>query len=186
MEVMLDLEALQGFHEDPRVLAEGRITAIGAVRFDVSGDEYCELDTFEARVDLCAPDGGRIDPDTLRWWLQQTPEAQHYVFPSVGPRSVTLAGALVQFDVWLQFDDRIWCHNYDRVLVTGAWARTMAAMPKIPWRKLRDFGAVERFVELAGADLLRPANPHTPVEDARLQAKFLHSALRMMRKGCTT
>lgn len=182
MEVMLDLEALHGFHPHPAVLARGRITAIGAVRFSACAPEFDVVSQFATTIPVEAPDGGEIDGATLAWWLGQPSQAKRWGLStrrSVGvPQLPTLREALQQFDLWLNESDRVWCHYYDKVLLLGAWSRLLAHEPRgFTPHKLRDFGAVEKVVELCGVELPdRQSNKaHEPVDDAIGQARVLHA-----------
>lgn len=71
--IMIDLETL-GTH------AGAAFVSVGAVAFDLDKG-VDEDDTFEAVVDLqSALDTGEMTPSTLRWWMQQSPEAQAQTF----------------------------------------------------------------------------------------------------------
>lgn len=178
---MLDLEALQGFHADPRVLANGAITAIGAVRFNL-GDLPSDIgeDAFASRVRLSDyPRSGTIDGDTVAWWRKQSPEAQLFGFPEDDDGcdwdTSNATPALGRFNVWLRSDDRIWCHYYDKVLLLGAWSRLFhVTEPTVPWHKVRDYGVVDKFAGMFDVPAEDPGEGyHNPVEDAKRQARRL-------------
>ena len=65
--VMVDIETL-GTDSDASILS------IGACQFTM---EHGIGDTFEVNL---KPDGRVIDPKTVRWWLQQSKEAQNKLF----------------------------------------------------------------------------------------------------------
>lgn len=172
--VMIDLEALQGYHPRPEILAAGAITSIGAVVFDPL--EGVTDKTFLGRVALerLSPTG--IDGETLAWWLDQPSEVKPYGFPRLGdgidPPAQTLSQVLGDLRSWLPVQGFVlWSHYYDRVLLLGhsvaGYVPFLGYAPS--WCDYGSLKAVAKsrgFVPEAKAEGL-----HNPVEDARRQAR---------------
>lgn len=117
---MIDLETT-GTHFDAGILS------IGAVKFDHTGI----LDQFYANVKLTSIKriGMHIDPDTLKWWKEQKPEAIESLFRS----SISIEDALDSFNSW--YGDTslpTWsCGiDFDSVIMRNAFKKTGR---KEPW-----------------------------------------------------
>lgn len=125
-DVMLDLEAMS--KDDPNAA----IVSIGAVAFDrakqVIGDHFFAVVDLQSSLDS----GGRVDGDTIMWWMQQSDGARQALLAD----SVPLEEALTQFEEWLhrQGDPdriRVWGNgvDYDNVVLRNAYRRLGRAAP---------------------------------------------------------
>lgn len=182
LHIMFDLEALQGFNDDPRVIADGAITAIGAVAFTLGPERFDVLDEYycrRVRLDSYPPQG-TIDGDTLAWWLKQPAEAQVFAFPkhddgcpyTVGTHYQAISGLYL----WASALSRriangkfyMWSHYYDRLMLQGAASRH--ALNFDGFHRFRDYGTIEKATEMVNFRGATNHNEHNPVDDARTQA----------------
>lgn len=104
--VMLDIETMGTHPSAP-------IVAIGAVYFD------SEIkDTFYRTIKL-STNKGKIDGDTVVWWLQQSEEARKDIINAKTP----LVDALLAFSEWLPKGVEVWGNgsNFDNVILRSAY-----------------------------------------------------------------
>lgn len=143
------------------------ITAIGAVRFDLTGSQ--QFDTFYSRIDIkdCIDCGLIIDPGTVIWWLKRSEEARNELIRPAGP----LADALRAFSLWLPNEEfEIWGKgpSFDLACLERAYE---ACDERIPWRFPN-----ERCVRTIAA--LRPEIAAPPPE---IKHHALHDAMSQAR-----
>lgn len=161
MHVMVDLETL-GTRPGSVILS------IGAVQFSDAGlgaEFYRVIDVFDS---LMA--GLVVDPETVGWWRQQSPEAKGAIGdPHVRWR---LGEALRDF---AKFVDRapqaypIWAKgpDFDLVLLESAF---LAAGIRKPWN-FRDARDVRTILSLKpDIPLVRAGHKHNALDDAQYQA----------------
>lgn len=137
MHIMLDLETMS-------TAKDAAIIAIGAVRMDLTNGTLG--DTFYRVVNLKSAQraGGRIDAETVMWWLYQSEDARNAI---AGNDSMLIETALKEFNEWVRitplhgiwgngsdFDNVILENAYNRLGWTPSWSyrqnrcyRTMAA-----------------------------------------------------------
>jgi len=161
--VMIDLETL-GTHFDSGILS------IGAVKFDYSGI----LDRFYVNVKLTSTKkyGLFIDPETLKWWGEQKPEAIESLFKN----GIPLDEALQRFNEWYGKDSIFTWSNgsdFDQVIMRNAY-RVVGSVE--PW-KYWDGLCYRTLKELI--DPTRTFNPyandvaHDALVDAERQAEHM-------------
>lgn len=182
--IMFDLEALMGFQADPRKLADGAITAVGAVPFKIGPERFEQLDEyFCSRVLLTEyPDHGTIDGDTLAWWRKQSREAQVFAFPEHDDECIHTARKLTQvlqeLHAWCkqiasesgEGKFYMWSHDYDRILLQGACSRHLPQLDFGGWHRFRDYGTIEKATEMVPFRGATRHRPHDPLDDAQTQA----------------
>ena len=110
--VMLDLETLAAG-------PGAAVTSIGVAAFD---DQRI---IASGGIQISAADWhGRIDPETVKWWLQQTPEAQRNTFFGTTPAKK----AAEQFASFMKEHggDELWANDpsFDCVILRQWWERT--------------------------------------------------------------
>ena len=171
--VMVDLETL------------GRragcvILSVGAVKFDPRTG-FVDMDnTFykSITIESAMRYGLTIDPDTLRWWMRQTKEAQAVVND---PEAVSIQAALVQFAEWVDEDG-----NYDDVKMWGNGASFdnpilsagFAAVDIIqPWQFWNDRCYRTKKAEHREVPFNRVGLAHNALDDAVSQAHHLCAIL---------
>lgn len=168
-DVMVDLETLGK-------RAGSVILSIGAVKFDpktgfvdTNGSFYRAV-TLESAVRY----GLTIDPDTLRWWMRQTKEAQA-VFND--PTAVSIQAALVEFAEWCDEDG-----NYDDIKMWGNGASfdnpiLAAAFEAVdiiqPWKFWNDRCYRTKKAEAKHVPFNRVGLAHNALDDAVSQATHL-------------
>lgn len=176
-DIMIDIETLgTGDH--------AAIVQIGAVRFNrLTG---AQGETFRSNIDWGCEHFGNIEPDTMRWWLEQGATVRAQVFSQLG--SVSLARALALLDKWVADSgpvETIWAcpPNFDHRLIRQACERT-----GVPYRfsffKERDMRTVReefgRPADYPGFDGLK----HDALADAAHQAKWLCATIKRIRSLC--
>lgn len=161
MDVMLDIETLG--------------TAPGCVVLTVGA---CTMErdpkkrsTFEAELDWREQMGRlTVDPDTLRWWLEQDQTARARAFLDAHQVSVEKFHRLFH-DWWVGVHaERVWCHgaSFD--------APILEAVTPMPWRfwNVRD---TRTLYALAGVRPVRGADHHKALADAMSQTDAVWRAL---------
>lgn len=156
---MVDLETMGNKPDAP-------ITSIGVVEFDLSGTKR----GFYERVDLSSSvhSGGVIDPETVKWWLQQSSDAQlemtkgRHIVSVLQELSSFLTGEVIIWGNGAAFDNVILAAHYDRLNIQRPWKfwndrcfRTIRAMNE-------DVQAPERT-----------GTHHNALDDAKTQAMHL-------------
>ncbi len=122
-QIMLDLEFFS-------LAKDAAIASIGAVRFDKESGELG--DTFYRVVNLKSSQraGGRIDADTVMWWMQQSDAARGAL---CGDDSVLIDVALKEFADWVREErlDGIWGNgaDCDNVILEGCYQRSGRTPP---------------------------------------------------------
>jgi len=124
-----------------------------------------------------ADQGRHIDPGTVAWWGQQSPEARAAAFGD-GP---TLAACLRSLWDWMKFTEsrRVWCKgpSFDAVILEDAYRQLQLGCP---WRfhQVRD---VRTIVELAGIKLPRTSTEHDALADVDHQIAEVVAAYKVLR-----
>ena len=184
--MMVDLETCG-------VVSGSVILTIGAVRFDprakfLSADDLSgtgldpltmrEDRAFYRRVDIdsCLDLGMTQDPDTMKWWSEQDPDARFEAF-AADPR-IKLREALLQFCMWFKGTGaaKIWSHGatFDVAMVEGTCRHTEL---HIPW-KFWDIRDTRTLYDFTGISPHRPMNHHHALWDALHQAEAVQRAYR--------
>ena len=175
--VMVDLETLG-------TTADAAIISIGAVRFDLESDEIDDNGFYASiSIESNAVFKRTISEDTLKWWMQQSKEAQ-VVFTE--PK-VSLYAALVDFSDWIKsfetadvfmwsngadFDLPMLIHAYDQAIVEPPW-------------KFYNNRCFRTYKNLPGAKDIRGGKPgikHNALADAIYQAQTLQLIHRKLFK----
>lgn len=168
IQVMLDLETM-GNGPDAAIIA------IGAVAFDIKSRSIGAK--FYRTVDLASSvaGGGRMDPSTVLWWMQQSEDARK-VFAREG---ATIDAALLDFADWLSGsfgEAEVWGNGaaFDNVILASAYRRAGMETPWQYWnnRCYRTVRALHPHV-----DCTRVGTYHNAVDDAETQARHLIAML---------
>lgn len=158
------------------------ILSIGAVGFDESG--LIPGAEFKRNISLrsCLDAGLIVDPDTERWWSEQSPEARAAL---LDPEPVDLETALSDFSSWYTENefDRIWSHGAatDVPWLSVAYDRFYGRVDRCPWnyREIRDTRTLYDLAPYFGE--YSAEVQHDALEDARVQAKTVVSAMGAVR-----
>lgn len=136
-DVMIDIETL-GTKPGSVILS------IGAVGFDRVSGEISPLQFHQTiSVASCLRLGATVDPDTIRWWGDQSPQAQKVIWRALGGGE-DLPRVLEDFGAWLQtialelpyevsgsHSVRVWGNgsDFDNILIAAACAQAKIALP---------------------------------------------------------
>lgn len=172
-QIVVDLETLS-------TQSDACIVSIGAVAFTI--DEGI-TEEFFINVDptTCKDAGLHIDPNTLDWWKQQTPEARR----SWQENPVPLDEALDKFASF--YGDKsipIWGFgaNFDVVILENAftksgWNANRDFKNKFPWQ-FWDIYCLRTFSNLLGRKLQKTGINHNALHDAIAETKLLLEMLK--------
>lgn len=161
--IMLDLETLG-------TRPGSVIASIGAVVFDLNGVSPRRI--FYRRIDItkALAEGFTIGGDTLKWWLQQSPEAQKELYAE----GVSTYEALEAFNDFIGSDNAcVWGNgaSFDNALLSEAYA--VCGLPQ-PWKFWND--RCYRTVKSLHPDMpmtKREGTHHNALDDAISQAEHL-------------
>lgn len=176
--MMLDLETM-GTGQNSAIIE------IGAVVFSLNPEMIQQV--FQARISLqsCLAAGLEVDDSTLRWWLQQEPEARTRVLEA--DDVISLQSALRWFYDW--YTERaseqkeplsLWARgtDFDVALLKNAFARC-GMQPPFKYNQGMDLRTILRTAEALGLqDEPYPgvATPHVDVDDCKIQIWQLQRA----------
>ncbi len=173
--IMVDLETLG-------TTADAAIISIGAVRFDLESDKIDDEGFYASiSIDSNTLYKRTISEDTLKWWMQQSKEAQ-VVFsePKTG-----LIGALLNLSEWIKkpklANVYMWSNgaDFDLPMLAHAYA---AADLELPWKFFNN-RCFRTYKNLPGAKDIRGGKPgikHNALADAIYQAntaQLIHAKL---------
>ena len=150
------------------------IFSIGAVYFSPNG-LFAEIYTVVSSKD-CVKQGLKFDPETMKWWNSQTPEARAVV-TQAEQSTVTLKSALNDFTEFLKKHDgtakavKLWgCGpSFDNVIITAAYHAIKQEPPWLYWndrcyRTLKALSDPSIKVDRSGGTY------HNALDDAKAQA----------------
>ena len=163
--IMVDLETMG-------LLTDAAIVSIGAVRFNpvegTLGSTFYKVVNLKSAV----RGGGKIYPETVIWWMQQSKEAREAL---TGDDSVLIETALKEFADWVReetLEGGIWGNGaaFDNVVLEGAYLR-LGKM--VPWsyKENRCYRTVAAMYPEIEREQL--GTHHNALDDAISQAKHL-------------
>ncbi len=171
MHVMIDLETAA-------TTPNADLLTVGAIRFDPTTEEI-DNDIFYVRVQT--GQGRYRDPDTLRWWSQQSLLAQAEVFES--EPSCAIEQMLKDLTGWLGDKPVVWSQGscFDIVILEDAFRQFDLKVPWDYW-DIRDtrtiyYAAAGRFEQFVPDD----ASAHVAWKDAYAQCVSVHRAMKALR-----
>ena len=179
VDVMLDLETMG-------TSPAAAITAIGAcARVRETG---VAVGTFYRRVTLASSyaSGGRIDPDTVVWWLQQNEETRGQMSGAGEAVSDACADLAAWFEVWRKegYTVEVWGDGatFDNVIMKETMGRL--GMP-VPWhyRADRCYRTLRSLFPQTELIPERQTACHHALHDAIHQSQHLHNILVMLGLG---
>lgn len=176
MDFMLDIETLGN---KPGAI----VLSVGCVAFDrETGEDKANFYTGISVIDS-RKHGLHIDPETMLWWFEQSPEAQRAAL--LDGRRYPLKRAVEEFKSWWvqnqTKDNCVWCQGLD--FDVPIWSRAMAAANEgPPWSfwKVRDTRTVYDLAGLDHRDVPRTGIEHNALADARHQVRCLRMALERL------
>lgn len=167
------------------------IISIGAVAFDRTTGKLGQTFYKEIGIDS-AIKAGRVRADTLRWWINQSPQAR-MLLSKPDSEKPSLATVLLEFTTWARGVGK----GVPRVWAKGpaedvAWLRTALRNGSHglsePWgyNNVRDVRTIiELAAELAGFDQRSVGDvgvAHNALDDAIYQANCVSAAYAALRK----
>jgi hypothetical protein len=178
-DIMIDLETLD---TSPDCV----ILTIGAVRFDPRGNGVAERLELKPTVEDQTEIYNRsINPDTIRWWSEQSPEALDEAFDETG--RIPFVECLETLYKFCWNRRAVWSNGapFDLVVMENAWRQTSDKPNPIPWPfwSMRD---TRTLYEIAGVKLKDGGfvTSHRAVDDAERQAIVVQQAyMKLMKAG---
>lgn len=169
LDIMIDLETLSS-------ASDAAMVAIGAVRFDLRNGVVPDSgkNVFYQVINAKSAQkaGGRIDADTVMWWMGQSEGARKALLVD---DAMPIETALKDFSAWVRevpcggmwgngadFDNVVLCNSYLRLGYTAPWAWTMNRC----YRTMN-------LVMGAGIEFTREGTHHNALHDAISQARHL-------------
>lgn len=147
------------------------ILSVGAVKFDKRKTK----ETFYRAIDVLDSLllGLTVDPDTIKWWSQQSDQAKGALRPTHSVKAV-----LSDLGTFLKGSGEIWAKgpDFDLVLLEAAYSKLGT---KIPW-SFRDARDVRTVLSLAPSTVKATGVKHTALDDAVYQAKQVIQSLRRL------
>ena len=179
--VMIDIETL-GMQPGSAILS------IGAVIFDpriIVGESILQKFYVVVNTDSCTHIGLSVDPSTVAWWEQQSPEAKMVLLlASSSATSRDVRQALQYLANFIPENALVWSNgaNFDQPLLDVAYNR---CGQKLPWKYFnsRCYRTIKSMCEDEKA--LRSVNElkHDALSDAVFQAQ--HLVAMVQSKGFT-
>jgi hypothetical protein len=168
--IMLDLETMAN-------TSDSAIVSIGAKRFTLDGKE---LDSFYRVVNLKSSQksGGRIDAETVMWWMQQSEEARKTL---TSDESVLIDTALNEFTQWVRQTplEGLWGNgsDFDNVILNGAYIRSGKTAPW-PYYMNRCYRTLAKLVPGTTREQFKSGTHHNALDDAISQTRHLFALLK--------
>jgi len=173
-DIMIDLETLA-------TSPDAAILTIGAVKFDPFGDDIAHPDSekFYVKVDLdsCDKIGLVTHEDTIKWWAQQSKEAQDEAFST--DNRIDIVDAMNQLYKFCWGAKRVWSHGagFDVIICEHIYRKIQKSCPWNFWQ-VRD----TRTLFDIGIDPKRPpVLKHHALEDAWNQAVGVQNVFKRLR-----
>lgn len=172
--VMIDLETLS-------LKRNAAILSIGAVRFN---DLSAEIeDEFYMVIDIdSACQNRHIDPQTLKWWMEQSIEAREEVFGGC----TGMVDALTSLSNFIKSVDgtKVWSNGsvFDIVVLEDCYDQYDI---HVPWKynNIRDCRTVEDLGSISRHVFKRDGVHHNALDDAKFQVKYISANIRNILTG---
>src|SRR6266481_5841850 len=168
MDVMIDLETLA-------TVPNAIVVSIGACFFDIQSGTIGPTFYMAPSVAEQIESGRKLDPDTLKWWLNQSDSAKK-VF---NEKSKSVANVLTTFSQWYKSVPvetkkiNVWGNGstFDISIMENIFRQLNIG---IPWgySKVMDLRTFKRFVA-SGQDIAKTGIAHNALDDAVSQAHYV-------------
>jgi exodeoxyribonuclease VIII len=165
------------------------ILSIGVQQFDIDTGKLGA--TLYSEVDIdSAIRAGRVQADTLAWWVTQNKNAQR-VFAH-NDQKMHLATALAELTTWMRgksMAPAVWGNGatFDIAILEYAYDHGAVGL-KEPWHfmKVRDLRTLidtaQRLADFDKSTVLKVGVSHNALDDATYQAKLASAAWAALRK----
>jgi hypothetical protein len=179
---MLDFETL-GLSNQPV------ITSMTITEFNILTGETLAYDEMAVDARSCIAAGGKIDGETLEWWLKQDSEVfKQNVLPALEGSEIAIGSAIEQLIFFINRREteyfRIWSNG---LLADAKWLESYvtATKIKVPW-KYWQFNDVRTLVDLGwqilGVDYKKETpftgQKHNSLHDCQHQALYVSKIWR--------
>ena len=169
-DIMIDLEFLS---QKP----DASVIQIAALIFgeDTRSSPTLDINTFNVYINEI---NGSVDMSTLQFWVQQIKTGQHHTFNQVERAGKITNEALYAFEKWIEMQeyDRIWCKGSLDFPILSTLFRSRGWNLPWDWWKEHELRTV-----LHVAEVDNPNGGHDALEDCKVQAQALMSALEVLR-----
>lgn len=169
--VMIDIETLG-------TRPTSVIWQIGAVQFDLHGPTQRPYLDVVVDPQSCMNNGGTVDWDTLRWWMDDAQKMARDQLLSCPTTSLWNALKLLR-EWWPAGTTSVWANgvSFDIVILENAF-RSQGIEPPWGFRDIEDMRTLrKRFPNIPR---IEPSVPHVAVRDAEAQAAWVASVLRFI------
>lgn len=167
VQIMIDLEGLA-------TTPDGCMLSMGAVKFDFEGNILGE---FYQNVDpaSCKALGFYMDPVTVKWWKEQSPEA----LAAFKDDPVSIGTAMERLNQWVGYDTNAswWCKGgaYDFAMI-ALYCKALGIKPPYKYWNCNDCRTIFNLVKMDMKEG-REGTAHDALDDAKWQVKKLLEAL---------
>jgi hypothetical protein len=168
-------------HETLGTRGDSVVMSIGAVKFDVNSDAI-DQEGFYASISINSNirAGRHISEDTIKWWLQQSPEAQKVFFEP----KISIEQALEDFVSWVGPGDfTIWSNGADFDIPQITHLLDTHGLD-IPWKfwNHRCYRTMKSLPFAKNAAKPELGVKHNALSDAINQAQHLQNIFKEMKK----
>ena len=150
------------------------VTSIAAVEFDMNTDETGK--EFYERIDIqsCLDLGLFVQGDTIKWWFDQSKEAQQELFKDTQHLVKVLYDFKMFIDGLKPSNLKIWgnSNRFDLGILSKAYY--LAGHKEIPWKYTleRDVRTLVSFLPKFKEDEVFTGVKHNPIDDCKHQIKY--------------
>ncbi len=150
------------------------VTSIAAVEFDINTGETGK--EFYERIDIqsCLDLGLFVQGDTIKWWFDQTKEAQQELFKNTQHLVKVLYDFKMFIDGLKPANLKVWgnSNRFDLGILSKAYYA--AGQKEIPWKYTleRDVRTLVSFLSKFKEDEVFTGVKHNPIDDCKHQIKY--------------
>lgn len=160
--VMIDIETLGNQNNSV-------ITSLAAVEFDIEsgkiGKEFHENIEIQSCIDI----GLLVSGSTIKWWFEQSKEAQYQMFKNAKPLKTVLSN----FSNWIDKDSIVWGNScrFDCGILQNAYDKVGI---KLPWKyqNERCVRTMLMFEPNIKETIKFEGTPHYALHDCYFQIKY--------------
>jgi hypothetical protein len=154
------------------------VCQIGAIYFDRITGELGE--SYKANIDAAShvKRGGKIDGETVYWWLQQSDAARNSLLNPPPRDVVEVMNELNQF---LSKAERIWSHATFDFVTLSETLRTLGIKPTFKYKAGLDLRTLVYLAGISTSDFPREGVHHDGLADSIHQVKYAVAAMNAVK-----